>query len=233
MNELVWLQDNDDFPAPDEALDEPNGLLAVGADLSVERLVRAYRLGIFPWYSEGQPPLWWSPDPRAVLLPGKLHLSRSMRKELKRAPYSLTTDRDFAGVIQACATERSEGTWIIPEMIQAYTRLHLAGFAHSVEVWHGEELVAGLYGVQVGALFCGESMFHRRTNASKYALIQTAQRLFAAGFHGIDCQVENPHLASLGVEPIRRQGFLEMLQAARNKDLAWPSFDNGGNGLSS
>lgn len=224
---LCWLdEDSLAFPDPDEALRNPNGLLAAGGDLSPERLLRAYQAGIFPWYDEDQPVLWWSPDPRMVLFPDEIHLSRSLRRFLRRTDWEVASDRDFEGVIRACAGERRghSGTWLTPEMIAAYLTLHARGHAHSVEVWDGDELVGGLYGLALGRVFYGESMFSRRDNASKMALADLAARLGAAGYRIIDCQVANPHLASLGAREIPRRVFQSYLPgAAEMATLApWP-----------
>ena len=214
------------FPAPDRALREPNGLLAAGGNLRVATLLDAYRHGIFPWFEAGQPPLWWSPDPRAVLDPDRIHVSGSMARLLRRAGYAITTDGAFAAVIRGCATPRAgaAGTWIVPEMIAAYQELHAAGHAHSVECWIDGDLAGGLYGVAVGTVFCGESMFSARPNASKLALIHLARGLNAAGFTLIDCQVGNPHLDSLGATTLPRAAFLEHLRAGLERHPpAWPA----------
>ena len=220
--ELAWLQSGQDFPSPENALDEPNGLLAAGGDLQPTTLISAYRRGIFPWYSEGQPPLWWSPDPRALLLPGQVHISRSLTKLIRHRNYRVTTDRHFSRVIEACGQHRREGTWILPEISDAYKALHQLGFAHSVEVYIGDDLVGGLYGVAIGNIFCGESMFSVQTNASKVAFVTTALVLFRAGFQAIDCQLENPHLARLGVKAVPRKTFLTLLEDGRDQGLDWP-----------
>lgn len=201
------------FPDPTLAMDEPNGLLAVGGDLSERRLAAAYRRGIFPWYSEGQPILWWSPDPRAVLAPDRLKISRSLRKSLRQGRYTVTCDRAFEDVIHGCAGERdgSPGTWITEAMMEAYGRLHCRGIAHSVEAWQGDELVGGLYGVALGRAFFGESMFHRRRDASKVAFVHLARNLQRWGYALIDCQVGSEHLASLGAVEIGREDFLDRL----------------------
>lgn len=212
-----WLEPESDpahFPDPGYALDDPNGLLAVGGDLSPARLLNAYRQGIFPWYSDDQPILWWSPDPRLVLFPDALKISRSLRKTLRRAPFRLTLDTAFIDVIEACGnTSRpgQEGTWITAEMKQAYVQLHRIGFAHSVECWAGEELVGGLYGVSMGKVFYGESMFSRRSDASKVAFTHLVRQLKRWEFALIDCQVYTGHLASLGAEEIARDDFLALL----------------------
>ncbi|WP_407345279.1 leucyl/phenylalanyl-tRNA--protein transferase [Dickeya ananatis] len=207
------------FPDPQTALRDPNGLLAYGGDLSPERVLRAYRQGIFPWFSQDDPILWWCPDPRAVLFPAQFHLSRSMRKFMRRADYRVTLNQAFEAVISACASEREEGTWIGEEIIRTYCQLHSAGVAHSVEVWHGEHLVGGLYGIAQGALFCGESMFSRADNASKYALTTFLQHFVHHGGQLIDCQVLNDHTASLGATDIPRREFLHLLQQLQHKVL--------------
>ncbi len=219
---LVWLGAAQDFPDPSTALSNPNGLLAAGGELGVARLLIAYREGIFPWFSGGQPPLWWSPDPRAVLFPGDQHCSSSMAKLLRRENYQITCDQQFATVLARCAGNRQDGTWIVPEVSRAYLELHQRGYAHSLEVSVEGELIGGLYGVQVGSVFCGESMFHRRANASKVAFLAMAALLFRQGFTLIDCQLENPHLHSLGVRTMPRQAFIEHLRTERDRALPWP-----------
>jgi leucyl/phenylalanyl-tRNA--protein transferase len=200
----------DEFPPVEQALDEPNGLLAAGAGLSVARLLDAYKRGIFPWFNEGDPVLWWCPDPRMVLPTGAVHVSRSLRRRLRRDDYELTFDRDFRGVIRACAAPRrmESGTWLIPAMIRAYERLREAGIAHSVELWIDGEVVGGLYGVAVGRMFFGESMFTRRTDASKMAIVLLAAQLARWKFPLIDCQMRTDHLASLGAVEIPRRVFV-------------------------
>ena len=200
------------FPPVSQASDE--GLLAVGGDLCTERLLEAYRNGIFPWYSRGQPILWWSPDPRTVLFPAKLKLSRSLRKRLRHGGFRVSFDEAFGEVVRACAGPRGRspaGTWITSEMLAAYTQLHILGHAHSVETWEGEELVGGLYGVALGAAFFGESMFSRATDASKVAFAHLVRQLEAWGYTLIDCQVASEHLFSLGAEEIPRAEFLARL----------------------
>jgi leucyl/phenylalanyl-tRNA--protein transferase len=214
---LFLLDPNDpDAPFPDVALAErePDGLLAVGGDLSVTRLLNAYRRGIFPWFSPGDPILWWSPDPRTVLDPRRLRISRSLRKTLRRGRFRLSMDRDFDAVISACAAPRSgsDGTWLVPEMIAAYRRLHRQGHAHSVEVWLDGELVGGLYGVAFGRVFFGESMFTRATDASKVALVHLCERLSTWGFALIDCQVFTAHLVRMGAEQMPRSDFVRLLE---------------------
>lgn len=201
------------FPNVSLALEEPNGLLAIGGDLSPERLIDAYRHGIFPWYSDDQPILWWSPNPRAVLFPKAVHVSRSLRKTLKREAYRLSLDTAFRQVIEACAQPRRDGagTWITAEIIEAYCTLHHMGLAHSVEAWRGTELVGGLYGVAIGRIFYGESMFSRATDASKVSLVRLAQQLDDWGYAMIDCQVASDHVASLGAIEIDRSEFVGLL----------------------
>lgn len=211
-----WLEPDSDpaqFPDPQYALVEPDGLLAVGGDLSPARLLNAYRQGIFPWYSEGQPILWWSPNPRAVLYPNALKISQSLRKKLRKQLFRVTLDTAFPEVIEACSEPRAEqdGTWITDEMKQAYIHLHRIGFAHSVECWEDEQLVGGLYGISMGKVFFGESMFARRSDASKIAFAHLVEQLKDWGFGLIDCQVHTGHLASLGAEDIPRVSFLELL----------------------
>ena len=201
------------FPPPELAT--PEGIIAAGGDLSPQRLLNAYASGIFPWFSEGDPLLWWSPDPRMVLLPGDLHISASMKKLLKKSPFRLTYDSHFREVIESCGRPRRKqrGTWITAQILDAYVRLHELGFAHSVEVWdlRDNRLVGGLYGVSLGKCFFGESMFHRVANASKYAFIAFSQSLFKAGFFMLDCQVPSPHLERLGCREMPRKEFLGLL----------------------
>ena len=201
------------FPNVEEALTEPNGLLAIGGDLSVERLLAAYRRGIFPWYSHGQPILWWSPNPRAILRLTALQVSRSLRKSLRREDYEVRFDTAFDDVVRQCAKPRKDGlgTWITDEMRNAYLRLHRLGYAHSIETWHEDQLIGGLYGVSLGKMFFGESMFSRRTDASKIAFVYLARQLDKWRHAMIDCQVYSSHLASLGAEKIPRQRFIEYL----------------------
>jgi leucyl/phenylalanyl-tRNA---protein transferase len=205
-----------DFPPVELA--SPEGLLAVGGDLHSERLLTAYRQGIFPWYSPGQPVLWWSPDPRTVLFPRRLRISRSLRKTLRQNRFHVTLDQTFERVIDACAAPRrthpTGGTWITREMRAAYCELHALGYAHSVEAWSGTELVGGLYGVALGGVFFGESMFSRATDASKVALARVVGQLTTWGYTLIDCQVGSAHLFSLGAEEIPRENFLATLRPA-------------------
>lgn len=192
---------------------DPNGLLAMGGDLSVERLLDAYRHGIFPWFNPGEPILWWSPDPRMVLEPGHIRVTRSLAKRMRNGGFELRVDTVFPEVMRGCAAPRGEanGTWISPEMIEAYTRLHEAGYAHSIETWHHGELVGGLYGVAVGRMFYGESMFSRMPDASKMALVHLARQLQRWEFGLIDCQMETAHLASLGAHTLPRVAFTAQL----------------------
>jgi leucyl/phenylalanyl-tRNA--protein transferase len=215
---IPWLRSTDPFPSPLAALREPNGLLAAGADLAVPRLLDAYRRGIFPWYSEGEPVLWWSPDPRMILMPDRLAISRSLRKRLRRRDCEVRADTSFERVMRACAEPREgqPGTWISPEMIKAYVALHQAGYAHSVECWIGGELAGGLYGVSIGRMFFGESMFTRRSDASKIALVRLVRQLERWSFGMIDCQMSTPHLASLGAHEIGRAEFMRALQELVN-----------------
>lgn len=214
MSLIPWLNENDyEFPPPHLALDEPNGLLAAGGDLSPKRVLAAYRQGIFPWFNPGEPILWWSPSPRTVIYPTQLHISRSLRKTLRQKLYRVTLDLVFGQVMRACAQPRvgAQGTWISPEIIAAYTELHRQGFAHSVEVWRGEELVGGLYGIALGRMFFGESMFSRADNASKVGFAHLVRQLIDWEFQLIDCQVANDHLFSLGAVEIPRDSFQQML----------------------
>jgi leucyl/phenylalanyl-tRNA---protein transferase len=196
----------------------PEGLLAVGGDLRPERLLEAYRHGIFPWYSDDQPILWWSPDPRTVLFPEKLHVSRSLKRSLRSGLFSITLDRCFRDVMQQCAGPRPQypdgGTWITAEMLEAYTTLHEQGYAHSVETWQEGELVGGLYGVALGGAFFAESMFTRISDASKVALVSLVRQLHAWGFQIIDCQQSSPHVMLFGAEEISRPNFLDRVTAA-------------------
>lgn len=222
-DKIPWLSPyNTDFPPVSSAIKEPNGLLAIGGDLSEKRLIEAYRRGIFPWYEEGQPILWWSPDPRAVLIPKDLKISTSLKKVLNKQTYTVTFDAAFEAVITACAGPRqgTKGTWITPEMIDAYIRLHKAGVAHSVESWLGGKLAGGLYGINLGRIFFGESMFSHQDNASKVAFVHLVKQLEKWQFPIIDCQVSNPHLMSLGTTKIPLAQFCQYLD--RYVDLPEP-----------
>ncbi len=209
---VFLLSEEISFPSP--LLASAEGLLAVGGDLSEERLLLAYQLGIFPWYSSGEPILWWSPDPRLVLFPSELHISRSLRKTIKKNLFHLTIDQAFHQVMAECAAPRkgkASGTWIVPEMMMAYNRLHLSGFAHSVEAWSDNELVGGLYGVAIGRTFFGESMFSRVPNVSKVVLVTFVEYLKRRSFDMIDCQVRNEHLRQFGAQEIPRTRFMDLL----------------------
>ncbi len=210
---IPWLENGAPFPPLAAALREPNGLLAAGGGLSARRLTEAYRLGIFPWYSEGDPVLWWSPDPRMVLFPAELKVSRSLRKALRNRRYEIRGDSDFQAVMKACAAPRDgqDGTWITPAVIAAYTGLHRLGLAHSVETWIDGELAGGLYGVALGRMFYGESMFSRAGDASKIAFVHLARQLERWNFTMIDCQMKTAHLASLGAREIPRGEFAQRL----------------------
>ncbi len=203
------LQNATFFPPVDTALADPNGLLAMGGDLSVARLLDAYRHGIFPWFNPGEPILWWCPDPRMVLVPGEVRVPRSLAKRIRNSGFELRVDSAFADVMRACAAPREDagGTWISPVMIAAYSRLFEAGYAHSVETWRDGQLVGGLYGVAIGRMFYGESMFSRVADASKVALVRLAQQLQRWDFGLIDCQMETPHLASMGARTMPRAAF--------------------------
>jgi leucyl/phenylalanyl-tRNA--protein transferase len=212
---VYLLSDDLKFPSPYLASGE--GLLAVGGDLSQERLLLAYSLGIFPWYSEGEPIMWWSPDPRLVLYPSEIKISKSLQKTIKKGIFHVTLDHAFEKVIYACAqsrTKNDEGTWIVDDMIGAYCKLHESGFAHSVEAWHKGELAGGLYGVSLGECFFGESMFTHISNASKVAFVSLVEHLQALQFEMIDCQITTPHLISFGAREIPRARFLQELKQA-------------------
>ena len=225
MRTITWLSPHDApewFPPPEQALEEPAGLLAAGGDLSPERLVAAYRRGIFPWYSPGQPVLWWSPDPRAVLFPEEFRISRSLAKTLRNGGFSATTDGDFAAVIDGCAAPRaaSPGTWITSEMRAAYLELHRLRLAHSVEIRHAGRLVGGLYGVRLGSVFFGESMFSRVRDASKFALKALTDWAIARDIGLIDCQIPTEHLKALGARTIARASYLARLAQLTNSAAA-------------
>jgi leucyl/phenylalanyl-tRNA--protein transferase len=211
---MIPLLHNFSFPEVTQALHSPNGLLAAGGDLTTTRLLEAYRHGIFPWYSEGEPILWWSPDPRMVLFPNEFKVSHSLRRTLSNGRHDVHFDSDFEQVMRACAAPRegASGTWIHEEMIAAYCELHRLGYAHSVETWMNGELVGGLYGMALGRMFYGESMFSRKTDASKIALAHLAAQLKRWNFGMIDCQMSTPHLASLGAREIPRKEFIARLQ---------------------
>jgi len=226
---IPWLTSDADFPPPELALREPNGLLCAGGDLSPQRLLAAYRAGIFPWFSAGDPVLWWSPDPRMVLFPHEFRISRSLRRTLRSGRFEVRLDTAFSDVIRACAeTPRpgQNGTWITQAMQDAYRRLFELGFAHSVETWLDDQLVGGLYGIAIGRMFYGESMFSRQSDASKVAAAYLARHLAAKDFGMIDCQMNTPHLASLGAREIPRSEFLDALRALTAAPAApgrWPA----------
>ncbi len=201
------------FPASNQALETPNGLLAWGGDLHSERLLNAYRAGIFPWYSQGQPLLWWSPAPRCVIFPADIYMSKRTCRRYNSGQFTLTADKDFTGVIQACAESRADegGTWITREMLDAYCDLHQMGHAHSIETWQNGELVGGIYGLAIGAVFFGESMFTRQTDAGKIALIALCRQLERWSFSMLDCQVSNPHLMRMAAVEISRREFEQHL----------------------
>ena len=213
---IPWLDSADAFPPLELALTEPNGLLCAGGDLSAQRLLLAYRQGIFPWYSVGEPILWWSPDPRMVLVPSEFKISRSLQRTLRAGTYQIQLDSNFPAVMRFCAqTPRNGqvGTWITAEIQEAYGKLHKLGFAHSVETWMNGKLVGGLYGLAIGKMFYGESMFSHATDASKLALAHLTRFLTEQGFGLIDCQMNTPHLASLGAREIPRSEFITQLLA--------------------
>lgn len=210
---IPWLGPQDPFPPSSKALRQPNGLLAAGGDLSPERLIDAYSHGIFPWFNEGEPILWWSPSPRMVLFPHELKVSRSLKKTIRNRAYEVRLDSAFTQVMQACAQPRKDqaGTWINPAMIAAYSQLHGLGIAHSSEIWVDGELVGGLYGIALGRMFYGESMFSNMTDASKIAFVHLVWQLRRWGFGLIDCQMKTSHLASLGAREIPRADFVHRL----------------------
>jgi leucyl/phenylalanyl-tRNA--protein transferase len=216
MKTITWLSPLDAperFPAIEQALDDPPGLLAAGGDLSPSRLIAAYRRGIFPWYSAGQPVLWWSPDPREVLFPQEFRRTRSLGKSQRNRGFVTRLDHAFAEVVARCAAPResSFGTWLTPEMQRAYVALHERGLAHSVETWRGDELVGGLYGIQLGRVFFGESMFSRERDASKVAFARLVEQALARGIVAIDCQLASAHLKSLGSRAVPREAFRQLL----------------------
>jgi len=229
-NRVVWISASDPpdaFPDVDNAMSEPDGLLAAGGDLSSARLLAAYRLGIFPWFDDGQPILWWSPDPRCVLTPRDFYISRRLKRDLRQSPAIIRFNCEFDDVIRECAKPRitQQGTWITRDMMSAYGQLHEEGWAHSVEVWQDDELIGGLYGLAIGKVFFGESMFSRRDNASKYALYALSRHLDDHGFELIDCQVASQHLLTLGATMMPREKFSDSLQAGCDpptKFANWP-----------
>ena len=211
---IPWLESGDPFPPVEQALDDPNGLLAAGEDLSTERLLQAYERGIFPWFGEGDPVLWWSPDPRMVLATDAMKVARSLRKTLRSGRFRVTADTAFPSVIAACAEPRpdQDGTWITHAVFEAYCTLATMGVAHSIEAWDGDTLAGGLYGVAIGRMFFGESMFARRSDASKVALVHLVRQLRRWGFPLIDCQMSTSHLASLGARTVSRAEFLTVVR---------------------
>jgi len=227
---IAWISANDPpdaFPSIDQAMREPDGLLAAGGDLGSERLLAAYRRGIFPWFDAGQPILWWSPDPRCVLLPGDFHVARRLRRNMRNSDAVIRFNSRFADVIRACAEPRvgQQGTWITADMVAAYERLHAQGWAHSIEVWQGEALIGGLYGLAIGKAFFGESMFSRHSNASKYALYAASMLLEQQHFQLIDCQILNRHLTTLGAILMPRAEFARRLYDSCQPPTpfgAWP-----------
>ncbi len=215
----VLLPERGPAPFPDPRLYDAEGLLAIGGDLAPERLLAAYRAGIFPWYAEGYLPMWWSPDPRALLDPGHLHVSRSLARRLRRGGLELTWNRCFSRVMTACGERRGPNGWILPEMVDAYTQLHRLGHAHSLEVWQRRDLVGGVYGVQVGGLFAAESMFHRATDMSKVALVALVRTVFAAGVELFDVQFSTAHLERLGAYTVPRAEYLRRLAVVSGRDV--------------
>ena len=214
---LFWIAANqygDSFPPVNEALTDPDGLLAVGGQLTVDRLLEAYKNGIFPWYSNNQPILWWSPNPRTILYPGQIHISRSLKKTINRKNFTITCDQAFEQVIKACSMPRSDdnGTWLMPEMIDAYIKLHHHNYAHSVECWQDDNLVGGLYGIAIGRVFFGESMFSRISDASKICLVKLSAYLQEWNYDLIDCQVQSDHLLRMGAVQITREKFMSDLE---------------------
>ena len=228
---ITWISSDDppdSFPDIETAFDVPDGLLAAGGDLSPDRLIYAYRNGIFPWYDEGQPILWWSPDPRCVLRPHQFHVSRRLRRSLSRGGIEVSFNQSFGDVIAACAADRvgQQGTWITSQMADAYSQLHRDGWAHSIEVWHAGQLVGGLYGLSIGRCFFGESMFSRQDNASKTAMLALCRQLVDHDFEILDCQVESPHLISLGATLMPRPRFASILRRACGSNAKfsdWPA----------
>ncbi|HAC30553.1 leucyl/phenylalanyl-tRNA--protein transferase [Marinobacter nauticus] len=227
MTSLPWLDpDQFWFPPAEEALEDPDGLLALGGDLSPERLLLAYRNGIFPWFSDDQPILWWSPNPRCVLFPSDIHISRSLRRTLNQRRFHITTDQCFGRIIRLCANTRAEGTWITDDMTAAYTELHKRGIAHSIEVWNrNNELAGGMYGLAIGRCFFGESMFSLETNASKVLMVHLAHQLGEWGYQLMDCQVESDHLLTMGARSIPRAEFLSILRACVDRKPDQPDWN--------
>lgn len=233
MLQIHWLEADPDSPFPplEQALTDPNGLLAVGGDLTPTRLIKAYRHGVFPWYNPGEPILWWSPDPRCVLYPQQLKISRSLRKTLNKQPFEIRFDTAFADVMRACGQPRAKqaGTWITSQMFKAYVHMHELGFGHSVECWQNNQLVGGLYGLAIGKVFFGESMFSQVTDASKVALVYLCRWLIQNGYELIDSQVHTPHLESMGAQLIPRSKYAELLKTLTSggqEPGKWPTPDD-------
>ncbi|WP_372872731.1 leucyl/phenylalanyl-tRNA--protein transferase [Shewanella sp.] len=222
MNGLSFIDDEHmRFPSPELALSDPNGLLAIGGSLHPNRLRAAYYDGIFPWFNAEDPILWWSPDPRAIFVPGEMIVSRSLKKSLRKLPWRITLNQAFADVMAGCAQPRNKQkeTWITQEIQLAYLEMHSQGYAHSLEVWLENRLVGGLYGMAVGQVFCGESMFHRETDASKIAMLALHRHLQRSGYQLLDAQVMNPHLGSLGAKEVSRSTFLTLLKLYRDETV--------------
>ena len=222
MQLAVLDTQNPIFPEPNTALDDPDGLLAVGGNLQPDTLLSAYHQGIFPWYNEDDPIFWWSPSTRCVIDPLNLHISKSLQKQLRKQSYRVTFNQSFDQVIKACAErDNKTDTWINSDMILAYTRLNRLGKAHAIEVWEDEVLIGGAYGVAIGAIFCGESMFSRKTNGSKIALVYLCHHLSNLGFKLVDCQLQTEHLMSMGGESLEKTVFLKRLHQYRDFDIKW------------
>lgn len=226
----IFLLSEEEIAFPHPEMADANGILAVGGDLSPERLLTAYTLGIFPWFNEGEPIIWWSPDPRFVLFPNELKISKSMRPYFNQQKFTVTLDTQFEAVMRGCQTSRRDGqfggTWITEDMVEAYVRLYELGYAHSVEVWKNEDLVGGLYGISLGKVFFGESMFAQEANASKFGFITIVEKLKELDFHLIDCQQETNHLGSLGARAIDRKEFLALLQKNQSAETLTGSWTN-------
>jgi len=213
---------NPQFPDPNTALVEPDGLLAIGGNLAPSTLLSAYRRGIFPWYAESDPLLWWSPSIRCVLDPRDIHISRSLSKQLRQGRYEISTDWAFVEVINHCAQRRDhKGTWITSDMIAAYTALHRQGYAHSIEVWQDDNLIGGIYGLAIGSVFCGESMFSHSANGSKIAMVHLCRHMVERGFILLDCQIVSDHLLSMGAKPMNRVDFLSLISTQKNTAISW------------
>ena len=222
MQLAVLDAQNPQFPDPNTALEDPDGLLAAGGNLEPKTLLSAYYQGIFPWYSQGDPLLWWSPSVRCLIKPEELHISKSLKKMIRQKDFTISFDQSFEAVITACSrADTDQETWIDQEMIDAYSELHQLGHAHSVEVWRDNKLIGGAYGVAIGAVFCGESMFSRQPSSSKIALAYLSKQLINLGFNWIDCQLETDHLLSMGAQLLSRNKFLQLLQNNRNHRIEW------------